>query len=89
MIESSWAWNGIGWTKFQTAGLGPLALPKHVRAGPVGRIPKETKNQLKQTSILNFRPLRPYFEEEAATSTTSVIHQWKALVKPKTWALIT
>ena len=30
----------------------------------------------------NLRPLRTYFEEEAATSTTSAIHQGKALVKP-------
>jgi hypothetical protein len=28
---------------------------------------KETKNQPKWTSILNFRPLRTHFEEEAAT----------------------
>jgi hypothetical protein len=34
-------------------------------------------------SILNFRPLRAYFEEEEVTSTTSVIHHWKALVKPE------
>ena len=40
---------------------------------------KESKNQ---NFILNFRPLRTYFEEEAATSTTSAMHQWKALVKP-------
>ncbi len=30
--------------------------------------------------FLNFRPLRRYFEEEAAIFTTSAIHQWKALV---------
>ena len=28
------------------------------------------------------------FEEEAATSTMSVIHQWKALVKPEIWTLL-
>jgi hypothetical protein len=47
---------------------------------------KETQNQLKQTFNLKFRLLRAYFEEEAATSTTSVIHQWKALVKPEFWS---
>jgi hypothetical protein len=44
---------------------------------------KEPKNQPNQTLIFNFRPLRRYFEEAAATSTTSVINQWKALVKPE------
>jgi hypothetical protein len=32
---------------------------------------EESKNQPKQKFILNFRPLRACFEEEAATSTTS------------------
>jgi hypothetical protein len=53
-------------------------------AGPIGSIPAKTpENQPKQKSILNFRPLRTRFEEEAAISTPSVIHPWKALVKPE------
>jgi len=43
---------------------------------------KKLKNQTKQIFILNFRPLRTCFEKEA-TSTPSVIHLWKALVKPE------
>ena len=41
---------------------------------------KEAQDQPKLTIILNFQPLRTNFEEEAAISTPSVIHQWKALV---------
>ena len=43
------------------------------RTGPGGHI-SERATEPKQTSNLNFRPLRPYFEEEEATSTTSAIH---------------
>jgi len=42
----------------------------------------ESKNQKNQTYILNFRPLRTYFEDEAATSTPSVIQQWIAHTYP-------
>ena len=41
---------------------------------------KEAQDQPKLTIILNFQPLRTNFEEEAAISSPSVIHQWKALV---------
>jgi hypothetical protein len=43
------------------------------RTGPGGHI-SERATEPKQTSNLNFRPLRPYFEVEEATSTTSAIH---------------
>jgi hypothetical protein len=36
---------------------------------PSDEFRKEPENQPKQRLILNFRPLRAYFEEEAATST--------------------
>ena len=44
---------------------------------------KDTTEPTETDINLNFRPLRPYFEEEAATSTTSAIHQRKARVKPE------
>ena len=49
---------------------------QHTLHGWWGRKPK-------QTVFSNFRPLRTYFEEEAATSTTSAIHQRKALVSTR------
>jgi hypothetical protein len=48
---------------------------------------KESKNKPKPNFILNFRPMRTYFQEEAAIFTTNVIHQWKAPVKPGFWRL--
>ena len=44
---------------------------------------KDAQDKPKQASISNFRPLQTYFEEEAATSATSVMNPWKALVEGK------
>jgi hypothetical protein len=43
---------------------------------------KKFKNQQK-IIILNFRPLRAYFEEESATWTPIVIHQWRAICRAR------
>jgi len=54
-------------------------------AEPIGGI---SERQPKPTEIdLNFKfpTLRTYFEDEVASSTPSVIHQWKALVKLEFW----
>jgi hypothetical protein len=53
---------------------------------PTGRLVvfrKEPQDRQKQTFILNFIPLRTYFEDEAVISTPSAIQQWLALVKPE------
>jgi hypothetical protein len=68
---------------FDRSGLVVVSLFGAVRPDRSVVFWKEKQNQPKQTSILNFRPPLTYFEEEAATYTTSIIHQWKTLVKPE------
>jgi hypothetical protein len=52
------------------------------RAGPVERRSERAEEPTEPDVCFKFPTTSGVFEEKAATSTTSVIHQWEALVTP-------
>ena len=57
--------------------------------GLAGSISERNLEAIELEIYLNFQPLRTYFEEEAATSTTRVIHQWKVLMMISPFIVLT